>query len=46
MRLHAGADALGKAEGYPLCARPQRDEARCLIGMVSRLDEVFTVATR
>jgi CubicO group peptidase (beta-lactamase class C family) len=33
--------ALGKAEGYPLCAPTLRPETRCLIGLVSRFDEVF-----
>jgi CubicO group peptidase (beta-lactamase class C family) len=33
--------ALGKAEGYPLCPASLRPETRCLIGLVSRFDEVF-----
>ena len=32
---------LGKAEGYPICPRQVRPEPRCLVGMVSRFDEVF-----
>ena len=32
--------ALGKAEGYPLCPASLRSETRCLIGLVSRFDEV------
>ncbi len=32
--------ALGKAEGYPLCPPPVR-ETRCLVGLVSRFDEIF-----
>src|SRR5687767_9835732 len=34
-------DALGKAEGYPLCAPSLRPETRCLIGLASRFDEVL-----
>ncbi len=33
--------ALGKAEGYPVCPAALRPETRCLIGLVSRFDEVF-----
>jgi CubicO group peptidase (beta-lactamase class C family) len=33
--------ALGKAEGYPVCPPSLRPETRCLIGLVSRFDEVF-----
>jgi CubicO group peptidase (beta-lactamase class C family) len=33
--------ALGKAEGYPICPPSQRPETRCLVGLVSRYDEVF-----
>jgi CubicO group peptidase (beta-lactamase class C family) len=33
-------EALGKAEGYPICPRAQI-ETRCLVGLVSRYDEVF-----
>jgi CubicO group peptidase (beta-lactamase class C family) len=38
----AGPDetALGKAEGYPLCPPSLRVETRCLIGLVSRFDEL------
>jgi len=32
---------LGKAEGYPLCPGAIRPEARCMVGMVSRFDELF-----
>jgi CubicO group peptidase (beta-lactamase class C family) len=34
-------EALGKAEGYPVCAPSLRPETRCLVGLVSRFDEVF-----
>jgi CubicO group peptidase (beta-lactamase class C family) len=34
-------DALGKADGYPVCAPALRPETRCLIGLVSHFDEVF-----
>jgi CubicO group peptidase (beta-lactamase class C family) len=34
-------DLLGKAEGYPICPGSVRPETRCLIGLVSRFDEVF-----
>jgi CubicO group peptidase (beta-lactamase class C family) len=34
-------DALGKAEGYPICPQSVRPETRCLVGLVSRFDEVF-----
>ncbi|MDQ3024553.1 MAG: hypothetical protein M3R04_09265 [bacterium] len=33
--------ALGKAEGYPICPASLRPETRCLVGLVSRFDEVF-----
>ena len=33
-------EALGKAEGYPVCAPSARVETRCLVGLVSRRDEV------
>jgi CubicO group peptidase (beta-lactamase class C family) len=33
--------ALGKAEGYPICSPSLRPEMRCLVGLVSRFDEVF-----
>jgi CubicO group peptidase (beta-lactamase class C family) len=33
-------EALGKSEGYPVCAPTPRVETRCLVGMVSRRDEV------
>jgi CubicO group peptidase (beta-lactamase class C family) len=33
--------ALGKAEGYPLCAPSLQTERHCLVGRVSRLDEIF-----
>jgi CubicO group peptidase (beta-lactamase class C family) len=32
--------ALGQADGYPLCPPSLRAETRCLIGLVSRFDEV------
>ena len=34
-------EALGKAEGYPICPPSVRMETRCLVGLVSRYDEVF-----
>jgi CubicO group peptidase (beta-lactamase class C family) len=34
-------EALGKAEGYPICPPSLRIETRCLVGLVSRYDEVF-----
>jgi CubicO group peptidase (beta-lactamase class C family) len=34
-------EALGKAEGYPVCPASQRMETRCLVGLVSGFDEVF-----
>ena len=34
-------ELLGKAEGYPICPGSARPEARCLVGLVSRFDEVF-----
>ncbi|MBK6395574.1 MAG: serine hydrolase [Betaproteobacteria bacterium] len=38
-------EALGKAEGYPICPdQPLRPETRCLVGLVSRWDEIH--ATR
>ena len=33
--------ALGKADGYPVCPVAQASTTRCLIGTVSRADEVF-----
>jgi CubicO group peptidase (beta-lactamase class C family) len=33
-------EALGRDEGYPVCAPAPRIETRCLVGMVSRRDEV------
>jgi len=40
---HAAPDEelLGKAEGYPICPGSARPEERCLVGLVSRFDEVF-----
>ncbi|HEV8554076.1 MAG TPA: hypothetical protein VGR65_11945 [Casimicrobiaceae bacterium] len=32
---------LGKAEGYPICPQALRPDTRCLVGLVSRFDEVF-----
>ncbi len=34
-------DLLGKADGYPICPRSLRPEPRCLVGLVSRFDEIF-----
>ena len=34
-------EALGKAEGYPVCAPALRPETRCLVGLVSHFDDVF-----
>lgn len=34
-------EALGKAEGYPVCPGLARPETRCLVGLVSHFDEVF-----
>ena len=34
-------DLLGRAEGYPVCPRSLRPEPRCLVGLVSRFDEIF-----
>jgi CubicO group peptidase (beta-lactamase class C family) len=34
-------EALGKAEGYPVCPPLLRNETRCLVGLVSGFDEVF-----
>jgi len=34
-------DRLGKNEGYPICAPAMRTETRCLVGLVSRFDEVY-----
>lgn len=34
-------DLLGKAEGYPICPGTARPETRCLVGLVSRFDEIF-----
>ena len=33
-------EALGKAEGYPLCPPSMRPETRCLVSLVSRYDEI------
>jgi CubicO group peptidase (beta-lactamase class C family) len=33
--------ALGRDEGYPICVGSIRPEPRCLVGMVSRFDEVL-----
>ena len=33
-------EALGKSEGYPVCLPTARIETRCIVGMVSRRDEV------
>src|SRR5689334_10744248 len=33
-------DLLGKAEGYPICGPTMRIETRCLVGLVSRRDEI------
>jgi len=33
--------ALGQAEGYPNCPASLRPDTRCLVGLVSRFDEVF-----
>src|SRR5262245_50181831 len=34
-------EALGKAEGYPTCPPSPQWETRCLVGSMSRYDEVF-----
>ena len=34
-------EALGKAEGYPICGSLIVPETRCLVGMVSRRDEIY-----
>ena len=34
-------EALGKAEGYPICPPSLRPDTRCLVGLVSRFDEIF-----
>ena len=34
-------EALGKAEGYPICPSLVRAETRCLVGLVSHFDEIF-----
>jgi CubicO group peptidase (beta-lactamase class C family) len=34
-------EALGQAEGYPICPQSLRPDTRCLVGLVSRFDEVF-----
>jgi CubicO group peptidase (beta-lactamase class C family) len=34
-------EALGKAEGYPICGSLIAPEMRCLVGLVSRRDEVY-----
>jgi CubicO group peptidase (beta-lactamase class C family) len=36
---------LGKDEGYPVCPPSLRPEVRCLIGLVSRFDEMFPART-
>ena len=33
--------ALGQAEGYPICPPSLRPDTRCLVGLVSRFDEIF-----
>lgn len=33
--------ALGKAEGYPICPPALYTDTRCVVGLVSRFDEVF-----
>ncbi|MBM4440239.1 MAG: serine hydrolase [Candidatus Rokubacteria bacterium] len=38
-------ELLGKAEGYPLCPASLRPQPRCLIGLVSRFDEIFPART-
>jgi CubicO group peptidase (beta-lactamase class C family) len=38
-------DLLGKADGYPICPSSPRPETRCLVGLVSRFDEVFPART-
>ena len=40
LRAAPDEDALGKAEGYPVCAPSARIETRCLVGLVSRRDEI------
>lgn len=37
--------SLGKAEGYPVCPPSVQTETRCLIGLVSRRDEVWPART-
>ena len=37
--------ALGKAEGYPICPSSVRPGPRCLVGLVSRADEIFPART-
>ena len=34
-------EALGKADGYPICGSLIAPETRCLVGLVSRRDEVY-----
>ena len=34
-------EALGKSEGYPICGSLIVPETRCLVGLVSRRDEVY-----
>jgi CubicO group peptidase (beta-lactamase class C family) len=34
-------EALGKSEGYPICSSLIGPEMRCLVGLVSRRDEVY-----
>src|SRR5882762_3751526 len=33
--------ALGQADGYPVCPRSPQWETRCLVGSMSRYDELF-----
>ena len=34
--------ALGRDEGYPTCSGTVRPEMRCVVGLVSRFDEIFS----
>ena len=38
-------EALGKAEGYPVCPRSPQWETRCLVGSMSHYDQVFPART-
>src|SRR5215468_7249776 len=38
-------EALGKAEGYPVCPRSPVWETRCLVGSMSHYDQVFPART-